>query len=78
MSRELIRQGQRRRLNVIVTNSDGDLDRRRELAALLGNEELEFYEEIIDPGQEVVEGRLANRLNRQAGSGLQAGHWALV
>ena len=61
MRREVIRQSQRRGLDVIVTNSDGDIGRRRELAALLGNDELEEVEEIIDPGRRTVEARLADR-----------------
>lgn len=47
-----------REIDVIVTNSDGDPDRRRKLLSLLpeGSEE-----EIVDPGEEVVKARLASR-----------------
>ena len=78
MRREVIRQGRRRGLNVVVTNSDGDLDRRRELAALLGDAELEDIEEVLDPGEDVVTAQAIEPANRQAGPGLQVGHWALV
>ena len=66
MRREVIRQGQRRGLNVIVTNSDGDLERRRELAELLGSD-LEDIEEVIDPGEEVVTARLSSRRTGRLG-----------
>ena len=77
MRREVIRQGQRRGLNVVVTNSDGDLDRRRELAALLGDAELEDIEEVLDPGQEVVEARLSNRRTGRLGAACKRaiGRW---
>ena len=77
MRREVIRQGQRRGLDVVVTNSDGDLGRRRELAALLGNDELEEVEEIIDPGRRTVEARLADRRTGRLSGACRAaiGRW---
>lgn len=77
MRREVIRQGQRRGLSVVVTNSDGDLDRRRELAALLGDAELEDIEEVLDPGEDVVTARLSNRRTGKLGRACRSaiGRW---
>ena len=77
MRREVIRQAQRRGLNVVVTNSDGSLDRRRELAALLGDDELEDIEEVIDPGEEVVTARLSSRRSGKLSRSCKAaiGRW---
>ena len=54
--RVIVRAGVERDLYVITTNSDGDLDRRRELLGLLGSG---ARETVIDPGIEVVRARLA-------------------
>ena len=45
-----------RQLFAIVTNSDGDADRRRTLLGLLG---AGAVEQIVDPGREVVTQRLS-------------------
>ncbi len=47
-----------RDIRVIATNSDGDPDRRQFLLDELGDD---AEEEIIDPGEEVVQARLSNR-----------------
>ena len=41
-----------------MTNSDGDLGRRQRLLGLMP---VDAVEEIIDPGEAVVRGRLTNR-----------------
>ena len=47
-----------REISVIATNSDGDPNRRQFLLDELGEDS---EEEIIDPGEEVVQARLSNR-----------------
>ena len=61
LRRELIRSATRRGMDVVATNSDGNLSRRRELAALLSSAELDEVEEIIDPGEDEVTRRLSSR-----------------
>ena len=49
-------------LGVVMTNSDGDLERRASLLARLGPE---AAERVIDPGREVVSARLADPVSGQ-------------
>ena len=54
--RAIITGAQARGLYVITTNSDGSLERRRDLLALIGS----TTEEVIDPGIAIVRERLAS------------------
>ena len=53
-----------REIDAIVTNSDGDPERRRALLGFIGPDALE---EVVDPGEDVVRRRLSvsGRLSRQ-------------
>ena len=57
--RALITGAVAREFDVVVTNSDGDQQRRTFLLQLLGANALE---RIIDPGEEVVRARLADTI----------------
>ena len=61
-----------RQLDVIATNSDGALDRRRELLGLLGPGATET---VIDPGLDVVTERLSVNGNLSSQCGEAINRW---
>ena len=70
LRRTAITAAQQRDIYTIITNSDGDRERRDFLLGLLG---AGSEERIIDPGRGVVEARLSTNgvLSRQCGDAIQ-------
>ena len=56
LRRAAITAARDREIDAIVTNSDGDPERRQNLLGFIG---LDALEEVIDPGEDVVRSRLS-------------------
>ena len=64
--RAIVTGARAREIDVILTNSDGDPERRRFLREILGPGD--HPEIIVDPGEEVVARRLAGRSGKLSGA----------